>query len=79
MPQRSSEPVNAPGAVKYRRSVERVRTYHVAQLSKPAIRASESSYSASPAFTWRLPITSIANMNMARRTAATKTDRQKDS
>jgi hypothetical protein len=41
------------------------------------IRASESSYSALPAFTWRLPITSIASMSTARRTAATKTDRQR--
>jgi hypothetical protein len=41
-------------------------------LTRFTIRASVSSYSALPAFIWRLPTTSIAG-STARRTAATKT------
>jgi hypothetical protein len=44
-----------------------------------AVRVSVSSCSALLVFTWRLPITSIASTNTARRTAACKTDRQRES
>jgi hypothetical protein len=42
-------------------------------LMRFAVLVNVSSYSALPAFIWRLPITSIAVTNTARRTAATKT------